>query len=897
MTLLVVIIFLALVMSFFSTAAATFLICLILFFLIQRITNLEQDIRKLIQQQKVVPKNSSPFIPEKDHQLQIRTTQDAVLSEQPVHVAPKNDSSILPITEEENLIHKHPISTTDPWLTSPKVSSAHPQPSFQEDVILTKMKTYLLSGNPIAKIGMLVLFFGVAFLLKYVTAHVYISIEIRLSFVALGAIFMICLGHYFMKNKPQFGTILQGGGCGILYMTIYAAFEYYQLLPLHLAFALLLGVIVFTAFISFLQDSKILASLSILGGLLAPLLIHDNSNNYILLFSYYSILNLAIFAFAWLKTWRELNLIGFIFTFIFSGLWGWQSYQKEYLFVTEIFLSGFFLLYVCIPILFALRHPTYRANYIDRLLVFGAPFVTFVLQISLMQNVHHGLAWTAFILGAFYSILAGVCFLIKKESLQKLVIIYSALAVFFGTVSVPLFFSGLNTAAIWALESIILLWYEQRQPRLLTRVGAAVILLGSDLAFVGQSGDYIISQEIINSFYLSGIIIALANIVCAYFYYCKVQLNEFLNIQFSVVFMVLGWLCWYAVNLHEINFYVLYDYQMGAVLLLAAGTSLVSWSVGEWLEWQWLRLSAFALLPIMIFLSIMAYGTYIHVVYTTLIAWLGCILTLYFLLYRCEKFKIAELDFLHCFIYLFVTWLVASQLSLYLFTEKYSDTAIIICWGAIPAIMLLKATYSCLWPFSTFEMAYKQWAGAILAFCISLWFLTSNFSSGDMQTLTYIPLLNPLDITVALVLTSLLGWLLTSEKFLRNHIENYSMKFTIAFLVALLFVWFNAIILRSVHHWLGISYTAIDLWDSTAVQGSLSLYWTMFALVTTFVATRKNQRMLWFIGAGLIVIIIAKLFLIDLSSTNTLQRIITFIGVGILLLINGYISPLPPKQK
>jgi uncharacterized membrane protein len=41
--------------------------------------------------------------------------------------------------------------------------------------------------------------------------------------------------------------------------------------------------------------------------------------------------------------------------------------------------------------------------------------------------------------------------------------------------------------------------------------------------------------------------------------------------------------------------------------------------------------------------------------------------------------------------------------------------------------------------------------------------------------------------------------------------------------------------------------------------------------------------------------VVAKLFLVDLSSIGTVQRIVSFIGVGVLMLVVGYFSPVPPR--
>ena len=43
-------------------------------------------------------------------------------------------------------------------------------------------------------------------------------------------------------------------------------------------------------------------------------------------------------------------------------------------------------------------------------------------------------------------------------------------------------------------------------------------------------------------------------------------------------------------------------------------------------------------------------------------------------------------------------------------------------------------------------------------------------------------------------------------------------------------------------------------------------------------------------------VVVAKLFLIDLSNIGGIERIVSFIGVGILMLVIGYVAPLPPKS-
>ena len=99
------------------------------------------------------------------------------------------------------------------------------------------------------------------------------------------------------------------------------------------------------------------------------------------------------------------------------------------------------------------------------------------------------------------------------------------------------------------------------------------------------------------------------------------------------------------------------------------------------------------------------------------------------------------------------------------------------------------------------------------------------------------------------------------------------------------------------HQWFGISFGLDELLKSTLVQTSLSLFWAILALVTMLVATRKRYRLVWIVGAVLLAVVIAKLFLIDLSKTGSVERIVSFVGVGLLMLVVGYFSPLPPASE
>src|SRR4051794_16229614 len=248
----------------------------------------------------------------------------------------------------------------------------------------------LFTGNLVAKVGIVVLFFGVAFLLKYAYERVHVPIELRLFGVAIGAIALLAVGWHLRSSRPGYALALQGGGVGILYLVIFGALRMFHLLPPPLAFALLVGVAAASAALSIAQNSLTLAAIGVSGGFLAPVLASTGQGSHVMLFSYYAVLNAGIVAIAWVKAWRVLNVLGFAFTFAIGFVWGAKAYVPEYFATTEPFLLLFFAMYLAVPILFARQRAVELRDYVDATLVFGVPIVAFGLQTALVRDMYYG---------------------------------------------------------------------------------------------------------------------------------------------------------------------------------------------------------------------------------------------------------------------------------------------------------------------------------------------------------------------------------------------------------------------------------------------------------------------------------------------------------------------------
>jgi uncharacterized membrane protein len=111
-----------------------------------------------------------------------------------------------------------------------------------------------------------------------------------------------------------------------------------------------------------------------------------------------------------------------------------------------------------------------------------------------------------------------------------------------------------------------------------------------------------------------------------------------------------------------------------------------------------------------------------------------------------------------------------------------------------------------------------------------------------------------------------------------------------------LFALATATVFRSAHHWGGVPYQLEAQLESMLVQAGLSIVWTSIALGLMVGGHLRARRELWLVGAGLIALVVAKLFFVELSNRGGLERIVSFIGVGVLLLVVGYFAPLPPRR-
>jgi uncharacterized membrane protein len=198
-----------------------------------------------------------------------------------------------------------------------------------------------------------------------------------------------------------------------------------------------------------------------------------------------------------------------------------------------------------------------------------------------------------------------------------------------------------------------------------------------------------------------------------------------------------------------------------------------------------------------------------------------------------------------------------------------------------------------LWPVREFFTPYVMTAAYPLIIFIVAWFwFTNATNNGNAEPMPYLPVLNPLELGYLAILASVLSW----WRLVRAREKLYNLDTLVnPALGATAFAGVTGGVIRACHHWANVAWDREALFASDTVQASLSIVWATLAISLMLFGNRRQIRTVWFIGAGLIAVVVLKLFVIELSAIGTLQRIVSFIGVGFLLLLVGYIAPLPPR--
>lgn len=811
--------------------------------------------------------------------------------EEIVAVAPTPATSETPSQAPAQLQTPLPAPSSIP--TPPSARPMHP------------LWAWFVGGNAMTRIGVVVLFFGVAFLLRYFAEHFTISIEVRLLGVAFAGAVLVVVGLRTARTRPAYGWSLQGAGMGVLYLTAYAAYRQFDVIGAGPALALLAIISAITVWLALLADAEALAALALSGAFLAPILTGSDRNP-VPLFTYFMVVNAVVLVIASTRTWRAVSVIGFMFTFVLGLFWGDRYYRPEHFASVEPFLALFFAAYVAMSILHARRAPGAPVKPLDGLLLFGVPLVAFALQVALVANTRYGAAWSALAIAMAYAVLAWWLRGQAPRGVPLLTRSFAALAAVFASMAIPFAFENRVTAALWSIEGALVYWLGIQQRSFWIRAFACALQVAAGVLFAvsGVAGRE--DQLFANAFFIGVMMIAFAGLASAYL--ADRNVDRLANGERAAVPLIFVWgaLWWIAGGGVELVRQLPRMQEAHAVLAWVTAATALAWGARRLLGWD--RVLGVALaLPITMLLVALRDLARDHstLLQAGWLLWPGAWLVVFLVLKAVDAVHAKEVQTTkdaqrgwihsaHAAAAFVLTAQIAWELSEWTGRVTAADTVWVACAAALPAIAYLALATAmrdrATWPFDTHAVAYTRDGALPIAVLLAIWVLTVNLlSPGEPFPLPYVPLANPLEIELVLALIVLFRWG-------RSHTRMQE-RDRFALLGVGIFVCINGGILRAGHHWADIPWDLSALLGSRPLQAALTLAWSLTGTALMFVAARRVLRALWMVGAALLALVVVKLFVLDLGALSGLPRVVAFLGVGGLLLLIGYLSPLPPAAQ
>jgi uncharacterized membrane protein len=336
------------------------------------------------------------------------------------------------------------------------------------------------------RIGILAVLIAMAWFLKMAIDNHWIGPLGRVLIGLVSGAGLIAWAENFRdRGYKAFSYSLKALGSGILYLSLWAAFSLFQLVPAGVAFFAMIVVTAFNGFTAWIEDAELLAIYAIVGGLSTPLLVSTGGNHEVTLFTYLLVLDIAVLVLVALRPWSRLLFGASVGTALFVVGWWFSFYTDEQALLTSIFMGLFFLIFAFAPRLVRIdleegdRHSTW-----DSLALVLLPIVSAVLGFLVFYFILeiHGAEWAepwlAVAFAAFYLLLLRLPERGRLHASPEVLSgLHLAAAVVFLTIAIPLKAHGRWLTIGWLAEGAALIWVASRVHSVLLRVLALLCLI------------------------------------------------------------------------------------------------------------------------------------------------------------------------------------------------------------------------------------------------------------------------------------------------------------------------------------------------------------------------------------------------------------------------------------
>jgi uncharacterized membrane protein len=401
----------------------------------------------------------------------------------------------------------------------PHASPRSAQPAYTKpDVNLeSRIGTHWLN-----RIGIAALLIGISYFLKLAFDSNWIGPAGRVAIGLLAGIGLVVWSERFRsKGYVSFSYSLKAVGIGALYLSLWAAFQVYGLIPGSAAFLMMLVVTAATAAMALTQDAQLLAVFALTGGFSTPVMLSTGQNRETALFAYVLLLDLGMLALVAFKPWRWLLVLSYAGTLLLYLGWYSKFYERGEFSLTLIFATLFFAVFAIAPLIAAgSQQEIAMFASITPIISFVNAGVYFLQAYTMVAEIDKSyMAWFALALAGVYIALSRQVHRPSTVPGQAnlLRLLHLALAIGFSTVAIPIRLDAHWITIGWFVEAGVLLW-------------------------VGNRTNY----DLVNAFALGALALGVARLLLIDNFYSTQLIFNMRMATYAVAVLVLGVVAWYG---------------------------------------------------------------------------------------------------------------------------------------------------------------------------------------------------------------------------------------------------------------------------------------------------------------------------------------------------------------
>lgn len=336
-----------------------------------------------------------------------------------------------------------------------------------------------IGKNVASKVGILVTIVGIFIGAKYAIDHELVSPLVRVINGYVCGTALIGVAIWLKKKYEAYSSVLMGGGLAVLYFITYIAFSFYNMLPLEVAFAMMMAFTAGTVYAALLYDRVIIAHLALIGAYAIPFLLSDNSGRYAVFFGYIAVINTGILVVSLRKYWKSLFYSSFVLTWIIYITWFFFSFRySSHQYIAWTYLCIYFLIFYTTFLAYKIiKKEQYGID--DVIVLLGNAFIFYLVGYNLVGYE------TATNYAGLFTIINAIIHLGVSQAIRQLKLadrslyfLLLGLVIVFCTIAVPVQLDGNWVTLLWTAEAVLVFWIGRtKQAPAYEKLGAGLSIL------------------------------------------------------------------------------------------------------------------------------------------------------------------------------------------------------------------------------------------------------------------------------------------------------------------------------------------------------------------------------------------------------------------------------------